>query len=92
MKYANSSIGRLQNCTIYFRNSTNANSTQIYIKTGSFNQTEGPWYNLTSLETIYIAMTVEANSTGTSYVYAYLEIRKPGTTTYLQYKITFEIT
>jgi len=90
-KYSNSSIGRLQNCTIYFRNSTNANSTQIVIENGSFSQTEGSWYNLTSLETIYIAMTVEASSTGTSYIYTYLEIRIPSTTTYLQYKIAFEV-
>ncbi len=91
-KYSNSSIGRLQNCTIYFRNATNANSTQIVIENGSFNQTEGPWYNLDNSETIYIAMTVEANSTGTSYVYTYLEIRTPNTTTYAQYVITFKIT
>jgi hypothetical protein len=91
-KYSNSSIGHLQNCTIYFRNSTSANSTQIIIKNGSFNQTEGPWYALGSLETIYIAMTVEANSTGTSIVRTYLEIRVLGTTTYLQYIIAFEIT
>ncbi len=91
-KFDHFTIGRLQNCTIYFRNATNANSTQIVIDNGSFSQTEGSWYNLTSLETIYIAMTVEASSTGTSYIYAYLEIRTPNTTTYLQYKIAFEIT
>jgi hypothetical protein len=91
-EYSDSSIGRLQNCTIYFRNSTNDNSTQIVIENGSFNQTEGPWYNLTSLETIYITMTVEATIIGTSLVYTYLETRKPGTTTYLQYTIAFEIT
>ncbi|MCW4052667.1 MAG: hypothetical protein NWE78_05615 [Candidatus Bathyarchaeota archaeon] len=91
-KYSDSGGGRLQNCTIYFRNSTNANSTQVVIENGAFNQAEGPWFNLGSLETIYLAMTVETNSTGTSYVYTYLEIRKPGTTTYLQYTIAFEIT
>ncbi len=91
-KYANASIGRLQNCTIYFRNATNANSTQIVIENGSFNQTEGPWYNLDNSETICMAITVEANSTGTSYVYTYLEIRTPNTTTYAQYVITFKIT
>ena len=42
-------------------------------------------------EAIYIAMTVETNSTGTSYVYTYLEIRIPVTTTYAQYITTFEI-
>ena len=91
-KFDNSSIGRLQNCTIYFRNSTNANSTQIIIENGSFNQTEGPWYNLASMETTYIAITVQANSEATSYIYTYLEILIPNTTTYAQYVITFEIT
>jgi len=91
-KYSNFSINRLENCTIYFHNSTDGTSGQIVIDNGSFNQTEGYWYDLSSLETIYIAITVEANSTGTSYVYTYLEIRKLNTTTYLQYKITFEIT
>jgi len=91
-KYSNSSIGRLQNCTIYFHNSTDGTSSQTVIENGSFTNETGAWYDLGSLETIYIAMTVEASSTGTSYVYTYLEIRKPSTTTYLQYKIIFEIT
>jgi hypothetical protein len=91
-KYSNSSIGRLQNCTIYFHNSTDGASSQIVIENGAFITETGSWYDLSSLETIYIAMTVEANSTGTSSVYAYLEIRKPGTTTFLQYPIAFEIT
>jgi len=90
-KYSNSSIGRLQNCTIYFHNSTDGTSSQIVIETGAFVNETGAWYDLGSLETIYIAMTVEASSTGTSTVRTYLEIRTPGTTTYLQCIITFEI-
>ncbi len=91
-KYSNSSIGRLQNCTIYFHNATDGTSSQLVIENGSFINETGPWYDLGDSETIYIAMTVQANSTGTSYVYVHLEIRIPGTTTYLQYVITFEIT
>jgi hypothetical protein len=91
-RYADSNIDRLQNCTIYFHNATDGNSSQIVIENGSFNQTEGAWYDLGSLETIYIAMTVEANSTGTSYIYIFLEIRIPYTTTYAQYTLTFLIT
>jgi hypothetical protein len=90
-KYADSNITRLQNCTIYFHNATDGNSTQIAIENGTYNQTEGPWYDLTALETIYIAMAAEAASTGTSYIHAYLEIRSPNTTTYAQYIITFQI-
>jgi hypothetical protein len=91
-KYSNSSIDRLQNCTIYFHNSTDGTSSQISIEVGDFVNETGAWYDLDGLETIYIAMTVEANNAGTTYVYTYLEIRNPSTTTYLQYVITFEIT
>jgi len=91
-KYADSNISRLQNCTVYFHNSTDGTSDQIYIENGAYTQDVGDWYNLTSLETIYIAMKVEANSTGTSHVHIYLEILIPDTTTYAQYIITFEIT
>ena len=91
-EYSNSSVGRLQNCTIYFHNSTDGNSPQIVIENGSFINETGSWYNMGTLETIYIAMTVEANSTGTSHVYVYLEVLIPNTTTYAQYIIVFEIT
>jgi hypothetical protein len=37
-------------------------------------------------------MHVETSSAGTSYVYAYLEIKVPNTTIYARYIITFEIT
>jgi len=91
-KYSNSSINRLENCTIYFHNSTDGTSSQIIIENGLYTNQTGPWYDLGDSEIIYIAMTVEANSTGKSYVYTYLEIRVPGITTYLQYRIAFEIT
>jgi len=91
-KYSDSNINRLQNCTIYFHNSTDGTSNQIIIENGSYINQTGPWYDLGASETIYIAMTVQANSAAISYVYAYLEIRTPNTTTYAQYVITFEIT
>jgi len=93
-KYSDSNISRLQNCTIYFHNSTDGVSGQIYIENGDYKEDgeEGPRYNLLSSETIYIAMTVETNSTATSHVRIYLEIFTPDTTTYAQYLITFEIT
>jgi hypothetical protein len=91
-EYSDSSVGRLQNCTIYFHNSTDGNSPQITVENGSFKNEIGSWYNLGSSQTIYIAITVEASSTGTSYIHAYLEVRIPNTTTYAQYIITFEIT
>jgi hypothetical protein len=91
-EYSNSSVGRLQNCTIYFHNSTDGNSPQIVVENGSFKNGTGSWYNLGSSQTIYIAITVEASSTGTSYIYTYLEVRTPNTTTYAQYTITLKIT
>ncbi len=90
--YDDSDVNRLENCTIYFHNSTDGTSSQIVIETGAFVNETGAWYDLGSLETIYIAVTVEANSTGTSYVNVYLEILTLNTTTYAQYIITFEIT
>jgi len=91
-EYSNSSIGRLQNCTIYFHNATDGTSSQLVIENGLFINETGPWYDLGGSETIYIAMTAQANSTGTSYVHVYLEILTSGTTTYAQYVIAFEIT
>jgi len=91
-KYSDSNINRLQNCTIYFHNSSDGTSRQIYIQNGAYINQTGPWYDLGASETIYIAMTVQATSTGTSYVRTYLEILVPNTSTYAQYIITFEIT
>jgi len=91
-KYTESTISRLENCTIYFHNSTDGTSGQISIENGVSTQDIGPWYDLSSSEIIYIAMRAEANSTATSYIRTYLEIRIPSTTIYAQYIITFKIT
>jgi hypothetical protein len=88
--YDQANIGRLSNCTIYFRDGAGV-SLQIYVYGGAYSQQVGSWYDLTSLSTIYIAMTAIANSTGTSYINAYLEIRLPATTTYTRYIISFEV-
>jgi len=91
-EYSDSNINRMENCTIYFHNSTDGTPSQIIIENGSYINQTGPWYDLSDSETVYIAMIVQANSTGTSYVRTYLEILIPNTTTYAQYIITFEIT
>ena len=88
--YDQSNIGRLSNCTIYFYNGGGV-SRQIYILNGAYSQQFGNWYDLTGLSTVYIAMTVSATSTGTSYVYAYLEVLVPDTSTYNLMIITFEV-
>ncbi|UCE29794.1 MAG: hypothetical protein JSV85_03525 [Candidatus Bathyarchaeota archaeon] len=91
-KYSDSGVSRLQNCTIYFHNLTDGTSAQIAVENGIFESETGPWYNLDSLETIYIAMTIEARSTGIADIYTYLEIRAQGATTYVQYEATFAVT
>jgi len=91
-EFSDSAISRLQNCIIYFHNSIDGTSNQIVIENGGYTQGVGPWYDLGDSDTIYIVMTVEANSTGTSYVYVYLEVLIPNTTTSAQYIIVFEIT
>jgi len=88
--YDNSSLSRLSNCSIYIYNGSN--STQIVILNGDYENQTGPWVDLNASDTEYIWMHVETSSAGTSYIYVHLEIRIPDTTTYLQYKITFEIT
>jgi hypothetical protein len=88
--YDNSSLSRLDNCSIYIYNGSN--STQIIILNGAYNQQTGPWIDLNASDTEYTWMHVETSSAGISYVYAYLEIRVPNSTVYARYIITFKIT
>jgi hypothetical protein len=91
--YSQSSIARLDNCTIYFHNATDGTLGQIYIISGSYTQQTGPWYDLPSSPAeIYVALTLEASSAETSYVYVYLDVLVPDKTTYVQYVLAFEIT
>jgi hypothetical protein len=88
--YDNSSLSRLDNCSIYIYDGSN--STQIIILNGTYNQQTGPWYDLNASDTEHIWMHVETSSAGTSYIYTYLEIRVPNSTVYARYTITFVIT
>jgi len=92
--YSQSNITRLDNCTIYFHNSSDGTSGQIYIVNGSYTQQTGLWYDLPASIGIerYIAVTLQASDSVVSYIYVYLEILIPDKTTYAQYVITFEIT
>jgi hypothetical protein len=89
--YDQSNIGRLSYCTIYFHNGAGI-SRQIYIYDGTYSQQFGNWYDLTGLSTVYIAMATSVTSTGTSYVYAYLEVLVPGISAYNLMVIAFKIT
>jgi len=92
--YSDTNKDRLNNCTIYFRNSSDGTSRQIYIEGGVYINQTGPWYDLpggASTER-YIAVTLDASDSEVSYVYVYLEILVPNKSTYARYVITFEIT
>ena len=88
--YDQTNMERLSNCTIHFRDGSGV-SRQIYVYNGAYSQQSGSWYDLTSLSTIYIAMTAIANSEGTSSINAYLEVLIPNTSTSNLMVITFEV-
>jgi len=87
VKYADSNIDRLTNCTIWIHDGTA--SVQIKIVNGGYSQASGNYYDSTGNSTI--SVTASANATGTSYVYTYLKILRPSTSTYNLYVITFEV-
>ena len=87
--YSQSNIERFSSCTIYFYNGGGV-SNQIYILNGEYNQQYGSWYDLASLGTVYIALTVSTSSVGFTQIHAYLEVLVPETSTYNLMVITFE--
>jgi hypothetical protein len=88
--YASSNIGRLSTATISFHDGTS--SDQIIVSGGNITQSQGASYNLTGSATIYIKISnLQASTTDTSYLYVYLKVLVPNTTTYSLYVITFEI-
>jgi hypothetical protein len=89
--YNSSNISRLSSATIGFHDGTSSN--QITIDNGNITQSEGMSYGLASNATVYISVSnLQSINAETSYLYVYLKIRIPNTTTYLLYVITFEIT
>jgi hypothetical protein len=94
LQVSNSSdIYRLSNATISFHDGTSSN--QITIRDGNITQQQGSLYNLPggAGSTTYISISnLLANATGASYLFTYLQIMTPNTTTRIFYTITFEIT
>jgi signal peptidase I len=90
-KYDDSNITRLLNCTVYFHNGSGS-SNQLVINEGIYIQELGDWYDLPPSSTIYVAASISANSTATSTIYSYLEIKTPNNGIYAIYEIAFEIT
>jgi hypothetical protein len=88
--YASSNTDRLLNATISFHDGSM--SDQIKIADGVITQSTGPEYDLASSATIFISMSsLQASTTGTSYLQVYLKIKVPNTSTYNLYTITFQI-
>jgi hypothetical protein len=88
--YGSSNIARISSTTISFHDGSTSN--QIIISGGSITQSEGSQYDLLGSTTIYISMSnVQAPTSGTSYIYVYLKVLKPNTSTYSLFIITFEI-
>jgi hypothetical protein len=90
-KYADSNVNRLQNCTVYFHNSTGGRSDQISVQNGIYVLDVSPWYNLASSSTIFIGVLAQASSIGLSGIYAYLDVRVANTTTYVRYIIEVDV-
>lgn len=89
--YSSSNVDRLSSATIYFHDGTT--SDQIIISGGVITQSEGPQYDLLGSSTRYISIAnLNADTSGTSYLYFYLKILVPSTSTYSLFIITFEIT
>jgi hypothetical protein len=88
--YAQSNIERLVNCTIYFRNETSI-SNQIQILNGAYSQNHGDWINLEGSSSIYLAMKISAKNSETTFIYAFLEVLIPNTSTYNLMLIEFRI-
>ncbi len=88
--FDDSGVARLSKTTIGFQNGNS--SDQIIVSDGTVIQGKGSPYSLAGNATIYVTMSnVQANTGGTSYLYAYLEILVPDTTILTQFEITFEI-
>jgi hypothetical protein len=89
--FNSSNIERISNATIGFHDGSSSN--QIIVNNGSITQSEGEPYDLSASSTIYVTITdLQAGVAGTSYLYVYLKILLPSTSTFNLLTITFEIT
>jgi hypothetical protein len=91
--YNSSRIDRLLSLNISLYDGISSN--QITVSGGNITESEGEAYNLPGgvNSTIYISMSdLQANTPDTSYLYVYLKIKVPNTSTYNLFIVTFEIT
>jgi hypothetical protein len=89
--YGSSNIGRISDAIMKFHDGTTSN--QIIIQSGTITQTQGPPYDLTNSATVYISVSnLQATTNEESYLYVYLKILVPNTSTYNLLVVTFKIT
>lgn len=79
--------GNLTECIIAIRNGTDV-YPQITVSNGAYTQEYGSWVNLAASGTDYILLT-SVKGNGTSSISTMLEITKPQSGVYTQYRITF---
>ena len=90
-KYDDANLSRLLNGTIYFYNGSGS-SNQLVIQDGAYVQDTGAWSILPPSSIVYIAASISANSTGTSWIDVYLDIKTPNQGVTTTCTITFEVT
>jgi len=92
--YSYNNLTRISNATIRLRNSTNSVFDQIIVENGNLTQSKPNIpYELSPSETLHIdVVNLQANATGTTYIYTRLRIRIPNKTTFILYTITFKFT
>jgi hypothetical protein len=78
------------NC-LWFSNPYSIFINQIQILNGAYSQNYGDWYDITGLGTIYLAMKISAKNPETTFIYAFLEVLLPNTSTYNLMVIEFRI-
>jgi hypothetical protein len=91
--YNSSKIDRLLSLNISLYDGISSN--QITVSGGNITESEGEPYNLPGgvNSTIYISVSdLQANTSDISYLYVYLKIKVPNTSTYNLFAVTFEIT
>ncbi|OLD12416.1 MAG: hypothetical protein AUI50_04630 [Crenarchaeota archaeon 13_1_40CM_2_52_14] len=86
--FSQSNIGRQSNFTAWIHD---PGSLQLQIITGSPAVRTGAFYTLSSMATAYLAIRVTTSAPGLSTIDCFLQVYVPGTSTHLDYRLTFKI-
>src|SRR2546428_124932 len=86
--FSQSNIGRQSNFTAWIHD---PGSLQLQIITGNPAVRTGAFYTLSSMATAYLAIRVTTSAPGLSTIDCFLQVYVPGTSTHLDYRLTFKI-